>query len=232
MTDPSTHPSFLELDRAALGAGAPETAHHVKDCARCQSYARTVQTPPPLVPWIAELQAKGTPGRMPPLLWLMGGGLAFAVLLVAGLRLWPAAPTPDDLQVRPLVASKGGPTVAVYIKREERVSLWDGRSPIRVGDRIQLEVAPGGFSRLTLASLGDEPELLYAGPIEPTHPAMLPVSFLVDGNSGAERLALGLSRQALTAEALVTAAAAHRRDASLWTTELVLTKETPRGDRP
>jgi hypothetical protein len=232
MADATPHPSFLELDRAALGGGAPETALHLNHCARCQSYARTVQTPPPLAPWIAGLQSKeGTPGRMPPLLWLLGGGLAAAVVLVAVLMLWPAARAPDNLQGR-LFASKGSPAVALYIKREERVALWDGRSAIQVGDRIQLEVAPGGFSRLTVASIGDETELLYAGPIEPARPAMLPVSFLVDARPGAERLVLGLSRRALTAEALVAAAAAHQRDESLWTTELVLTKETPRGEHP
>jgi hypothetical protein len=131
-----------------------------------------------------------------------------------------------------MFAAKGSPAVALYIKRGGRVSLWNGHSAIQVGDRIQLEIASGGFSQLTVASFGEETELLYAGPIDAKRPAMLPVSFLVDASPGAERLALGLSRAGLTAEELVAAVAGHRRDGSLWTTELVLTKETPKGDHP
>jgi len=221
------HPSFLELDRATLGRGTPETAQHIEGCVRCQSHASALRATAQLPRWVRELEASPLPRWSPRPWMLVGGGLAFAALVAVGLRPWLA--TPASSPVRVVVAAKGSPTVALYIMREGLIFLWDGRAPIQAGDHLQLEVAAGGFSRVTVASTGADAELLYSGPIDPDRPAMLPRSFAVDSRPGTERLALGLSRQELTTEALVAAAAEHRRDSMLWTTELVLTKaQVPR----
>jgi hypothetical protein len=55
-----THPSFLELDRAALGQGAPLTADHVKGCPRCQAHLKTLEEPIAVPAWATALRRPQT----------------------------------------------------------------------------------------------------------------------------------------------------------------------------
>ena len=183
------HPSFLELDRAALGVALPQTTQaHLAQCERCSAHLKRLADAPPLPPSVRVRAAQ----PRPPTGWLsrLGGappwgllGAAVAALLVVMVS------TPRE--VGPALSEKGLPSVQLFIKRGAQVWPWDGASLIVPGDLLQLQVAPSGFSYLQI--LG-ESGVLYRGALEPGAARRLPMSWRVDDSPGPERLTVVLSR--------------------------------------
>jgi hypothetical protein len=186
-----SHPSYLELDRHALGAGCdPGTAAHLAGCERCRDYVATAR-PADVVPaWVAELGA--TPRKRVKPWWLAAGVAAAAALVL----IWRS---PSELYV----GTKGMPSAFVYVHRDHTTTLWD-QTPLHAGDRIRLEVAPEEFEQVTVFSTdaqGNKAEPLYAGRTKPFTRTLLPKAWQLDAVGHAEHLAVVFSHAELSREA-------------------------------
>lgn len=224
----SEHPSQYALDRAALGAPVPpEVAAHLARCAPCAATIEARRSPEAPVPWLARVRLAAAPRRRRRWWWLLPipalAALAAAVPLV--LRSAHVA-APGGEATR----EKGTPIVTVYVKRGEAVTAWDGRTPLRAGDRLRVGVRGPGYAHLSVASLPSPgaPVLLYAGPLAPSGgETLLPLSFRVDGAGQAEVLSViasgepvGLGAHAEPPERV--------RQRGAWTVRLQLPKEEKR----
>jgi len=236
-----SHPSHLALDLAALAAeaGVPrEVADHLAGCAVCAAEVagrRAAEAAAPVPAWLDRVRVAPlppAPARNAPhaagagrrLRWWLLPIPAAAALAAAVVLLVPPRPA-TDLPAGE-VREKGSPAVVVYVKRGERVEPWDGRSPVRPGDRLRVAVRGAGFAHLSVAALQPDadPAVLYAGPAAPRGETLLPLSFLVDAGGTAEELSVILSPEPV-------APAAHTRPPGQpsrrgeWTTRLHLAKE-------
>jgi len=216
---------MLQLDAASLGKGDASTAAHLEGCARCAAHLARVQQALPVPAWVREL-GPSQPGRPRRWWWLYRWSLLAAVVLVAGGGVF--------LGVKPWEAdqfdrgAKGTPSIAVYIKRDGAVSLWDGQAPVQAGDAVQLKVAAKGYSRVTVAALQEGTlTQLYAGPA--AGEALLPRSWTVDDAPGPEILLVAFSRSPLTKAGQEAALATLPRTREVWATRLQLVKKS--GDR-
>ena len=195
-----THPSFLELDRHALKASSEATPLHVTACAECQAYLGRLQMEVALPAWVANPRPpRAVTGRWR--LFALAG--TFAVTSVAGIVAYPAAGFGTHPAIE--VEKANAPGLALYIRRGDRVILWDAREPVYPGDSLRLQIAPMGFRHVRVTSKG---EYLYDGDLQSGAADFLPVSWKVDDAPGAETLDVTLSGPSLQP----------------WTTRLLLTK--------
>jgi hypothetical protein len=192
MSDTSSHPSFLALDRASLGLAAPDVSEHVASCEVCQQHLRSLVEAPPAPPpagvWSA-VAARQKRVRA----WYTGTSLlaaAACLLLVLGRSTLP--PAGDSPPV--YVGAKGFASVWIYVKRGPAIELWDGKRPIATGDRLRVKLDPAAFRRVEVYSMKDPqaPELLYSGAVTPGQ-STLPEAWEVDAEPGAERLVVVLA---------------------------------------
>ncbi|MFP2924478.1 hypothetical protein ACLESO_04535 [Pyxidicoccus sp. 3LG] len=65
MTAPLRHPSFLELDRAALGLRSPSLEQHLQACSECVAYLGRVTQAEPVPAWARALGTDTRAGRSP-----------------------------------------------------------------------------------------------------------------------------------------------------------------------
>lgn len=239
---PAAHPSFFLLDRIHLDGlrgfvdeALRDPRLHVGSCADCQAYLAS----------LAEQAARTTPiplrALKPVSLWsrirdaffrplVVGPTLAACTVLCLYIviRRPPEQPTPSPS----LSSEKGGPSIRVYIKRDERVSVWDGRAPLYPRDRIRLEVAGSGFRFVTVASPEADDSgrsilrAIYAGPLRADAPTQLPASWTLDQAGGAEILHILLSHKPLPPAGLDLAGL--RRESQVSVHTLVFRKETPK----
>lgn len=213
-----SHPSFLVLDRIALGdATLSKEQEHVTACATCQTHVSRVQATRPVPAWARELAAKPRQNAMSRWVWgsAMGTALAAAAVFLA-------LHTPNMNAEYTTV--RGEPSLGLYIKRGERVSLWDGREAITPGDRLRLKVVPEGFTRVTVFSPTTDPqhpELLFASPIDPTKENLLPRAWAVDDTPGAEALIVVLSHAPVSPGRV---SLADTRTTNLWIRHLSIPK--------
>ncbi len=195
------HPSFLELDRIALGVDAASaTRTHLATCQRCRLHVERLSHHEPVPAWVREL-APSRPARR---WWMVGGGFALAAALALVLLVFVRhEPEPSYTTV------KGAPTVAVHIKRGDEVFIWDGVEPVMPGDRLRLEVATTEHRRVQVLTAGDV--VLFDAPLPATGSLLLPAAWEVDGAPGAEVLTVVLT------------------DAGgrTWRTTLTLSKQSP-----
>jgi len=215
----TAHPSMLELDAFALGAGRAEVATHVEGCTRCAAHVARVQQQLPVPAWVREVEASRGRARHPA--WIFRSSVLVAVALFAlgtfFVRMKHRGPDEPDRGV------KGMPSVAVYIKHEGVVSLWDGEGPVHAGDAVQLKVASGGYPRVTVAAVqGGTLTELYAG--SAAGEALLPRSWMVDEEVGPEVLLVAFSRSPLTKTGQEAALATLPRTRDIWATRLQLSK--------
>jgi hypothetical protein len=216
----STHPSYLALDSYALGAADAADAAHLESCPRCKSHLARLE-PSPVPEWVRSLETNRRRRWLPWLRWPHLAALCAA--LIAGAFVLPRA------LKRPEHAMKGGPSVAIYVKHGAALSLWDGRALLSPGDGLQLKVAPAGFSRVTVASVGaSDPVEMYAGPIDAQRETTLPRSWTLDADPAPDVLLIVFSRAPLSLDDLRTARDALPRSAQLWSTRLELVKHTER----
>lgn len=199
----SGHPSFFELDALALGGDSPSVREHLESCALCSAHVERLRLP---------VAVPSLPARAPTP-WLRWVPLLGAAAIAASVALVLAVPARA-----PWLAAKGMPSVAIYVKRGQALTLWDGVSPVRAGDRLRVRIAPEGYDHVAVASRSRSGALvpLFEGPIDDRSSEFLvPGSWEVDAEPGSERLVIGLDHRAVP---LAEAA---------WKTEL----ELPKGER-
>jgi len=229
VTNAGLHPSFLALDRLAVADRAdPATQGHVAVCARCARYVALVRAGQDVAPSALER-------RKPASRWwaalaaaaLFGGA---AAALVVSTRAGFRSPGADTY-----TSTKGYPTVALYVKRGERVFLWSTGERVLPGDRLRLEVAADGFSHVTVLAkpsgsrLGQKLERVYDAPIDARKPTLLPTAWQVDDAPGDETLLVFLTRAPLGEQALSEALRQPAASDDVWVERLVLPKPSDAG---
>lgn len=248
------HPTYLELDRFFLAAAAAAEAEaplrqHLDECQRCADYVAKLHadrsrlgrpawltqlatpTPVPGRPALTTRRLsvrRGGPGRAS--FWrrttlLLGAGAAAALLLV--MRVPPRVPLADDAG---MLRTKGEPAVAVYVKRQDRVWLWDGLSSLQSGDQLRLKIVAAGYAHVAVAAPDGKSaglRLLYAGPLAGPE-TLLPTSWEVDAQPEPEVLHVLLSPKPLSAQDLAPATTQQptpqRKAGAIWSKTLRLPK--------
>jgi hypothetical protein len=195
--DPGKHPDALALHRYHLGQLEPEPAdaiaRHLAGCDRCQNdlgalegdHRRFEREVFPLTRDAVE--ARGTRRwRWPHLVPLVGALAAAAFLLV----LPRPAPEPD-------LRAKGGGAMAVFVARGDAVvSVEDGKTPLRAGDRIRFVLWPSGQRYAVIGSIDGAGRATVYFPFEGKESAPLPDgprvevpgSIVLDDSPGPERV--------------------------------------------
>jgi hypothetical protein len=216
----NAHPSYLELDRFALDGRNVATAAHTASCPRCRAHLDRLGRPVAIPSWIQLVEQRDEPRwpawlRLPRLAAVAAAGaLTAAALVIAGPRTRPAA----------YDGVKGNPSVALYVRHEGRVALWDGHASVETGDGLRLEVSSQGFSHVAVATIdGAEVTELYDGQLSDGE-TLLPASWTVDESVGTERLVVVFSRRPVSSADLRAAVRAQSRTAEIWTTTLELAK--------
>jgi hypothetical protein len=189
------HPSYLELDRLAVG-GIASTAlrSHVEGCAVCRAHLERVAPAQAVPSWVAERSehsAAPHPRRLRAALF--GVVLASA----AGMLLWRAPTEPAHYDTK-----KGLPSVLVHVQHRGVHRTWDG-APLEAGDQIRLEVAPEDFRYVSVfgaAAAGQPAPALYRGPVPPHVHTPLDKAWQLDAQPGAERLTLVFSHAPVSLE--------------------------------
>jgi len=218
------HPSFYLLD--SLAAGADVTAdviEHLSRCERCARHLAGLRVAEELPAWAALAAARKTRPRL--LVPVAAGALAAAA---AGLLLsWGSAGLPSAF-TRPsadheFATTRGTPTVGVFIKRGEQVSLWDGQQALEPGDRLRLKVIPEGFQVINVFARDPSGRLalLFGARVSTERELLLPKAWEVDDSPGDEQLLVVLSNAPLTAAEAVAIPA---NDAAHWSRWLRFTK--------
>lgn len=235
-----SHPSRLAVERHVLGApssqlASAELAAHLTTCAECRRHVEAVSAAEPVPAWVLEASRlllsssrpleSSTPleastplqSSRPRRTWWRPLGLAAAVAASLVIFLWPASPPST---------AKGAPAVTVWLKRGDTIAAWDGRSPLRSGDDIRLEAAPGDFGYVTVVSTASEkPTALFQAKVDPSGKPTLSPAWRLDGQGTEEHLAVLFTREPVADDAplgpLLT-----RRDGDAWCIHEVLPKES------
>jgi len=210
MTPPS-HPSFLELDRIQLGAGSAQAREHLAHCSACAEHFKRLDMPAPVPQAVVGLEKQKitSPWKKWPML-VLAATSALVVLLVP--TVINQTHKSDVLRVK-----AGNPAIAVFIKRGDTTTLWDGLSSVHPGDQIRLEVAPSGFRhvRVTAPTTSGASQVLYEGDVPADRSSLLPLSFQVDESGTSEMLDITLSNGPVFART--------------WSTHLLFTKTPSLG---
>ncbi len=185
MTD---HPSFLQLDRAALGAEVSgETRVHLATCARCQAHLARVGEPGLVPAWVHAIDR---PKRRP---WILGGAFALAAACAVVAFVLARGSKPGEAEYT--TVKSGAPSYTLHVKRGDAVFAWDGVAPIRPGDHLRLEIAASGYTHLRVLAAHDAP--LYEAPIG-DGVTLLPTAWTVDATPGDEVLTIVLGDEPST----------------------------------
>jgi hypothetical protein len=242
---PSRHPSFLALDRHALGVAQPDVAAHVASCETCRARV-AAPAPTAAVPaWARELP----PRRRAWFLWPVSTrprafGLAAAALACAALVWVTGGKIGTPAGSHDYVGTKGGPELWLYVKRDDSVALWNGSDPVIPGDLLRLKIQPDRFKHVTVfgaartatttATAGGYSRL-YDSAIASGEPTALPFSLKVDTQPGDESLLVVLGSAEVRPDQVDKLLAGDdEKSGRWWSRRLVLSKaSTPRdGSRP
>ncbi len=217
MNDISTHPSRFALDLVALGQPSVEVASHIAACEQCQAHVTEAMPATGAVPSWAHQSRRFT--------WAWP---LFATLCAAGLAMVVNFEMTD--KTTEITRAKGHPSIAVYIEHQGQVRLWDGRSTVSAGDRLQLKVAAAGFNHLAVgvADEGSDWKTAFKGPVSSTGETILPRSFQVDPDTTTLHLGLLLCDSACADEGIADATQSTPRDTHRWWTSFVLTRKDER----
>lgn len=203
MSQPESHPSFLELDRHALERGCLPTAAHVAQCTRCQAYLAEPASIEPAPAWIGELLRARRARRRRTAGYGFGGLALAAALCLVVLR--------SDQHSARYIGVKGAPSVAVHVNRGGNVALWD-HAPLLPGDRIRLEVAPQEFGYASVFSAEGHPprlSLMFSGRVPVHGQTLLPKAWLLDAAPGPERVLVMFSHAEISEQAATALLDAH-----------------------
>jgi hypothetical protein len=217
---PVVHPSFLALDRHALGEASPEVAAHAATCGECAAYlAAAGPSTAPVPAWARDAGA-----RRP---WFAWSGLRAFTLAVATVVLVVGLVRHRGDE-ESYVGTKGTPGAWLFVKRGADVHAWDGREPVAPGDRLRLKVQGAGFAHVSVFEAVATPpgwERLYDGALG-AQAVSLPSAWEVDERPGAETLVVVLAKDAV-APADVAGLAARGGDEQHWLRRFVLEKRAP-----
>lgn len=204
----SNHPKWVELDALFLGDKNEQAALHVAGCMLCSKYLASLGESPIGFPHPSLPQREKGGWRF------LAAAAAFAALV---LTVWSGSE-----QTR----AKSTPAVSVYTKHQERIELWDGKTPFQSGDAIRFEIFSGAMKSVAVLSrpVGEEPTLLYQGNLSAEPTTLLPLSFSFDEAPEPENVAVVLSAQSLDPATLQNIARHERRDPSVWVTHLQFPK--------
>jgi hypothetical protein len=214
---------------AARSAG---TAVHVSACARCRDHLdglrleaaspppaglrERIQAGPALAPKRAGMLDRAFAGWRAR--WPVGvagaAGLAAAVavaVMTVRADLWPpdrshqpdsAEPAGQQQPAPVYVASKGLPSVWIYVKRGEDLTLWDGQRSLEPGDRFRIKVDPQGHTYAQVFSR-EAPDAalvpIYGDRVPGDAVTTLPAAWQLDRRSGRDSLVVVLAARAITA---------------------------------
>jgi hypothetical protein len=234
----SRHPSALALDRLALGVARADVAAHVAGCEACRARMPT-SAPAAAVPaWARQLP----PRRRSRLSWLVGSrprvfGVAVAAFACAVVVWAGRGHLVEPGGTRPYVGTKGGPELWLYVKRGDRVTLWNGADAVTPGDLIRLKVQPDRFEHVSVFGAAKPPggyNRVYDGAIPSGEATALPFSLKVDAQPGDEALLIVLSSASVPADQVgKVLAGAGDKDGRWWWRRLVLSKTiNPRDGSP
>jgi hypothetical protein len=226
------HPSWLALDRHALGIAQPDVAAHLASCETCRA-----RLPAPA----STSAAPGWARQLPPrprawLAWAVGTrpralGLAAATFACATL-VWFAAGRHND--PHGYLGTKGGPELWLYVKRGEHVALWNGTDPVVPGDLLRLKIQPDRFKHVTVFAASRKPReysRLYDGAIAPGEPKALPFSLKVDAQPGDESLIVVLGSETVPPDHVDEVLAGDGdKEGRRWSRRLVLAKTIDQRD--
>jgi hypothetical protein len=216
----------LDVYWAAGRPPDPALETHLAGCARCRGYLDALDATDAAGPVLRAPVSR--PRTRGPRRWLAPAAAAFAVAASVVLALHREGPS-DDGRERSYVAAKGTPAVQLLVKRDHAARIWDGRSPVRPGDAVALRVACEGLKHLVVAtpsSPGSGAWVRLTGSACPEPGDVLPFTLTVDDAAGEEQLAVVMSRDEMSDEALGRAIAESRRTADAWVVRFALPKET------
>jgi hypothetical protein len=221
------HPSFLALDRLALGTTTPELATHLETCASCAAYVADA------APSVSPVPAWARDGKPRPTSWLTpfrSFGLAAAVAslaVVVGVGVNLSKTRGRDAES--YVGTKGAPGAWLFLKRGDEVHVWNGKEPVVAGDLLRFKVQGAGFAHVSVFAAVPEPPgyaRLYDGALAGAQALSLPSAWEVDARGGDETLLVVLGDSAV-APGDVPALAARGDDAQHWLRRFVLAKRAP-----
>jgi hypothetical protein len=122
--------------------------------------------------------------------------------------------------------AKGSPSFAVHVEHRGEVRLWDGRSTVSAGDRLQLKVASAGYRHLVLGVQERGAwSTAFEGPVSPSGETVLPRSFRLEPDSTTLQLGLLFCDRPCSGSELQVAAAQARRDPKRWWSSFVITRK-------
>jgi hypothetical protein len=227
----TAHPSFLALDRAALGDMPEEVRAHLASCPRCAGHVDALGRPPPVPSWAVALAHE--PPRTASLLARLAPWGVAALAAGLALVLWVPRATETLPAPRAGLRSKGSPAVALYVKTGDAVRLWDGEAPVAEGDLLRLKVMPEGFRWLTVAAAdGGSWQVLHEGPVPERGETLLPTSWRVEPGEQPEQLLVVLSHAPVPASSLAPLHEEPARTEALWVLPLTLSKPSPEPVSP
>ena len=239
------HPSFLALDRAALGSRTAALSRHLSECDRCRAHvdwiAGAAAAPEmPRLERVAAPRSRPLRRRRAMRAWLSAATAAAAVAVAVVALVGrgdrdergasrSAAPAAGEARFD---TSKGARAVGVYVLRGRRTFLWNGSEPIAPGDTIRLKLVPEQMTQVHVFSTGGAAGpliLLHRADIAPDRDDLLDTAWRVDGAGDREVLIVVLSARPLSPAAAEAAARSGGMGDDIWVARLVLPKR-PAGD--
>lgn len=208
----NTHYSTFELDVAFAEGSLDEgpLAAHLRACDRCRAYVAALE---------GQLPLPDAPPARPKFARLVGVGttvLLAAAAVLLFVRTRDAGPG--------YVGTKGTPAVQLLLRRDGATRIWDGRESVRAGDALALHVACEGYRHVTIAGREGAAWQRLEDVECPAQPSVLPFTLRVDDRPGDEAIAVVLSSDRLSSEAIAQYASG-KPAAPHWVHVHVLAKE-------
>ena len=202
------HLCHFTIDQLALGLQvSDEEVRHLETCNYCREQVAKVSPLPETTPvpsWVTSVdedrgvvRAIDTARPRSRLRRSLALGGALAAAACFAIFVLPSSGITPNTEHGGYVGTRGSTTVALYLKRDGEVRIWDGNTALAPGDKIRLEVAPGDFTNVAvfLAPAGEltEPTLLHSTVLTSQEPTLLEPTWKVDENGSDETLLIVLS---------------------------------------
>ncbi len=210
------HPSSLRLDALALDgvsvAERRELEAHLVSCARCQADSASAASLRKEFDETVYRQAlRGVRSRMAPRRpWWRALVPASAALVVAVAAVLLVVRQPQSV-VEPAYRVKGGPSLRVFGRRQEKIFAVSDGDRLHAGDQVRFTVANPAAGYLMIASVDGRGHGSIYFPFDGQASALvsglggeLPGSVILDDAAGPERLFALWSPEPLTATTVLS----------------------------
>lgn len=172
------HPSSFALDSYVVDPRSGDVDAHVRSCPQCQAHVAAARVAVPFPPALKGLgPAKPTPWWRFVVPALAAAGVVMSVGYF--VKSEPGS-----------ITAKGLPAAAVWLNRGGKVVAWNGQ-PLRAGDTVRIEVAPAGFTHVTVFDEKTR-EVLYEARVPGDAPTLTP-AWQLDAAPGSESLRVVIS---------------------------------------